>query len=77
MEDSDNNFIDIRIHLNSDKNEVISFCKNILTKNNGKGLKLSAVGSSIGKLVTIVESLKILIPGLYQVNKLATVGMYQ
>ena len=74
MEDSDNNFEDIRISLNSKKNEVISLCKNILTNNNGKGLKLSAVGGSIGKLVDIVESLKILIPGIYQVNKLATVG---
>ena len=73
MEYSDNNLEVIRIGFDSKKKEVISYCKNILTSNNCKGLKFSAVGDSIGKLVDIVELLKILIPGLYQVNKLATV----
>ena len=60
MEDSNDNFINIRISLNTKKKEVISLSKNAL--NHGvKGIKLSAVGSSINKLVNIVEFLKILI----------------
>ena len=73
MEDSDNNFKEIRIGLNSKKNEVISLCKNILTDKNYKGLKLNTIDGSIGKLVDIVETLKILFPGLYLVNKSSTI----
>ena len=37
-------------------------------------LNFSAVGGSIGTLVTAVEVLKALQPGLYQVNRLATIS---
>ena len=43
-------------------------------KKNYKEIKISAVGGSIGKLVDIVEVLKILIPGLYQQNRITSVA---
>ena len=74
MEDSENFFINIRIGLNCKVNSVISYCKNALNNKNCKGLNTNAVGGSIGKLIEIVESLKIIISGLYQVNRLTSVA---
>ena len=74
MEDSENLFINIRIDLNTKRKIVISYCKNVLNSNNCKGLNLSAVGGSIGKLIEIVETLKMIISGLYQVNRLTSVA---
>ena len=39
-----------------------------------KELKFSAVGGSIGKLVQIVEVLKVVIPDLYQQNRITSVA---
>ena len=45
-----------------------------LPKEQTKLLHFAAVGGAIGKLVNIVEVLKVVNPGLYQLNKLATVS---
>ena len=74
MEDSENLFINIRIDLNTKRNAIISYCKNVLNNNKCKGLKLSAVGGSIGAMIDIVEPLKMIISGLYQVNRLTSVA---
>ena len=37
-------------------------------------LNFSAVGGSIGTLVSVVELLKTITPGLYQINRLATIS---
>ena len=75
MEDSENLFINIRIDLNTKRNAIISYCKNVLNNNKCKGLKLSAVGGSIGTMIDIVEPLKMIISGLYQVNRLTSVAL--
>ncbi len=53
---------------------VIKYASSIMKEKNYKELKFSAVGGSIGKLLDIVEVLKILIPGLYQQNRITSVA---
>ena len=53
---------------------VIKYATSVMKEKNYKELKISAVGGSIGKLVDIVEVLKILIPGLYQQNRITSVA---
>jgi hypothetical protein len=45
-----------------------------MKEKNLKELKFSAVGGSIGRLLDTVEVLKVLIPGLYQQNKITSVA---
>ena len=45
-----------------------------MKEKNLKELKFSAVGGSIGKLLDTVEVLKVMIPGLYQQNKITSVA---
>ena len=65
---------DIRVGFNSRISGIINYCQRLLKENNMRELNFSAVGGSIGTLVTAVEILKSLIPGLYQVNRLATIS---
>jgi len=65
---------DIRVRLNSRISGIINYSQRLLKENNLRELTFSAVGGSIGTLVTAVEVLKSLIPGLYQVNRLATIS---
>ena len=65
---------DIRIGMNSRVRNVIRYASNIMKEKNLKELKFSAVGGSIGRLLDTVEVLKILIPGLYQQNKITSVA---
>ena len=64
---------DIRIGMSSRVRNVIRYCNGLL-KEQTKLLHFAAVGGAIGKLVNIVEVLKVVNPGLYQLNKLATVS---
>ena len=64
---------DIRIGMNSRPRNVIKYATSIFKEKNLKELKFSAVGGSIGRLIEIVEVIKVLIPGLYQQNKITTV----
>ena len=65
---------DIRIGFNSRISGIINYCQRLLKENNIHELNFSAVGGSIGTLVTVVEVLKTLQPGFHQVNRLATIS---
>ncbi len=65
---------DIRVSFNSRIGGVVSYCEKLLKENNLRELNFSAVGGSIGTLVSVVELLKTITPGLYQVNRLATIS---
>ena len=65
---------DIRVGMKSKPRYVIKYATSIMKEKKFKELKFSAVGGSIGKLVQIVEVLKILIPDLYQQNRITSVA---
>ena len=65
---------DIRVSFNSRIGGIVSYCEKLLKENNMRELTFSAVGGSIGTLVSVVELLKTIYPGLYQVNRLATIS---
>ncbi len=65
---------DIRIGFNSRISGIVNYCQRLLKENNIRELNFTAVGGSIGTLVTVVEVLKTLQPGFYQVNRLATIS---
>jgi hypothetical protein len=72
--DSPKEINDIRIGMNSRVRNVIRYCNFVLNEKKIGELRFSAVGGAIGKLVDAVEVLKIVNPGLFQVNKIATVS---
>ena len=65
---------DIRIGMNSRVRNVVRYCNGLLREKSTTSLHFSAVGGAIGKLVTVVEVLKVVNANLYQQNKLATVS---
>ena len=65
---------DIRVGMSSRPRNVIRYASSIMKEKNLKELKFSAVGGSIGKLLDTVEVLKVMIPGLYQQNKITSVA---
>ena len=65
---------DIRVRFNTRISGIINYCQRLIKENNLRELTFSAVGGSIGTLVTAVEVLKSLYPGLHQVNRLATIS---
>ena len=65
---------DNRISMNSRVRNVIRYSTSIMKEKNLRELKFSAVGGSIGRLLDTVEVLKVLIPNLYQQNKITSVA---
>ena len=65
---------DIRVGFNSRINGIVNYCQKLLKENKMRELNFSAVGGSIGTLVTAVEVLKVLEPGLHQINRFATIS---
>ena len=65
---------DIRIGMNSRPRYVIKYSTSVMDEKKLTELKFSAVGGSIGRLLEIVEVLKILKPGLYQQNRITSVA---
>ena len=65
---------DIRVSFSSRIGGGVSYCEKLLKENNIRELNFSAVGGSIGTLVSVVELLKTITPGLYQINRLATIS---
>ena len=65
---------DIRVGYRTRIANVISYAEKLLKENNFKTLNFSAVGGSIGTLVSAVEILKYSNPGLYQINRMATIS---
>ena len=65
---------DIRVSFNSRIGGIVSYCERLLKEEKMRELNFSAVGGSIGTLVSVVEILKTTTPGLYQTNRLATIS---
>ena len=74
MDKSKKQVNDIRVSFNSRIGGIVSYCEKLLKENNLRELNFSAVGGSIGTLVSVVEILKTITPGFYQVNRLATIS---
>ena len=65
---------DIRIGMSSRPRNVIKYATSIMDEKKLTELKFSAVGGSIGRLLDIDEVLKVLKPGLYQLNRITSVA---
>ena len=60
--------------MNSRPRYVIKYATSVMDEQKLSELKFSAVGGSIGRLLDIVEVLKVLKPGLYQQNRITSVA---
>ena len=65
---------EIRVGLNTRIKNIINDSIEQMKNTQIKELKFSAVGGSIGKLIEIIETLKVFLPGIYQQNRLSTVA---
>lgn len=65
---------DVRIGMGSIVGKVIGYCNVLLTEKQIRTIKFTAVGGAIGKLINVVENLRIFHSGLYQSNVLSTVS---
>ena len=65
---------DIRIGMNSRPRNVIKYSTSVMDEKKLTELKFSAVGGSIGRLLQIVEVLKVIKPGLHQQNRITSVA---
>ena len=65
---------DIRIGMRTRPRNVIKYSTSVMDELKLTELKFSAVGGSIGRLLDIVEVLKVLKPGLYQQNRITSVA---
>merc|ERR1712032_1600445 len=65
---------DVRIGMSSIVGKVIGYCNLLLTEKKFRNIKFTAVGGAIGKLVNVVENLKVFLAGLNQSNFLTTVS---
>ena len=64
----------VRISANSSVGGVVRYVNALLKDNKYQEYDFSAIGIAIGKLVSVVELLKVVNPGLYQVNKISSVS---
>lgn len=65
---------DIRIGFNTRLGRVVTYCEKLLKEEKLRELNFTAVGGSIGTLVSAVEVIKTIFPGLYQQNRFATIS---
>lgn len=65
---------DIRVGMRSRARNVIKYATSLIKDKKYKELKFSAVGGPIGTLVQIIEVLKVIIPDLYQQNRITSVA---
>ena len=65
---------DIRVGMRSRARNVIKYATSLIKDKKYKELKFSAVGGPIGTLVQIIEVLKVVIPDLYQQNRITSVA---
>merc|ERR1712222_304156 len=65
---------DVRIGMSSIVGKVIGYCNLLLTEKKFRNIKFTAVGGAIGKLVNVVENLKVFHAVLNQSNFLTTVS---
>ena len=62
----------IKVKNSTTPGKIISLSKKYL-KETSKEIKLEALGKAISNLVNIIESLKLMIPGLHQENKISSI----
>lgn len=62
------------IKLKTKPSAIVAICKKLYKENKFKEIHLFAIGRPIENLVTIVEVLKAICPGLYQQNRISTVS---
>jgi hypothetical protein len=55
---------DVRIGMNTRVGNVIKYCTSILAEKKLRELHFSAVGGAIGTLISVVEVLRIINPGM-------------
>ena len=65
---------EFRIGFKSNPKDVISQCEKLLKEDKSKEVHLSAVANSIGELTTIVEILKLMIPGLSEKKEFSVIS---
>jgi len=63
----------IRVSANSQVKNLIRYANMLLKERNFRELNFKGLGGAIGKIVSTVEILRIVNPGLYQINKIETV----
>jgi len=63
----------IRVSATSQVRNLIRYSNMLLKERNFREIHFSGLGGAIGKIVSAVEVLRIVNPGLYQVNKIETV----
>ena len=66
----------ILIGMNTRVRNIVRYCNGLFREKETRSLHFSAIGRTIGKLVSAVEILKVVNADLYQQNRLATV-IYQ
>jgi hypothetical protein len=64
----------VRISANSSVGGVVRYVNALLKDAKYQEYDFSAIGIAIGKLVSVVELLKVVNPGLYQVNRISSVS---
>jgi hypothetical protein len=64
----------IRIGTGTRINGVLRYANVLLKERNFREIHFRGLGASVGKLVTVVELLKLTHPGMYQINKIGTVA---
>ena len=64
----------VKIGVGSSVRAVIRYTNMLIKERNLKSVNFSAIGGAIGKLLNVVEVIKTLNPGLYQVNTIGTVS---
>ena len=65
----------IRIGMNSRVGSIVRYVNLLLKDNKYRSFDFSAIGGAISKLVSAVELLKVVNPGLFQVNHISTVSI--
>ena len=65
---------EIRVGSKSRVSGIINYCQRLIKENKFRELIFNAVGGSIGILVTTVEVLKTMYPGIHQMNRFATIS---
>ncbi len=64
----------VRISANSSVGGVVRYVNALLKDAKYQDYDFSAIGIAIGKLVSVIELLKVVNPGLYQVNRISSVS---
>jgi len=64
----------VRVGVNSLVGSIVRYVNLLLQQKKYNEYEFSAIGSAVGKLVSAVELLKVVNPGLFQVNRISTIS---